>query len=106
MLMNLLDNALKFTPSGGSVLVTLEGGPEEYAIRVHDTGRGISTEDQPYVFDRFFRTDRSRTPSDSEGAGLGLSIARSIAELHNGHLKLEQSGAGGSMFIVLLPRRS
>ena len=106
MLMNLLDNAVKFTPPGGSVLVTLEESPEEYAIRVHDTGRGISTEDQPYVFDRFFRADRSRAPSDSEGAGLGLSIARSIAELHNGRLKLEQSGAGGSTFFVVLPRRS
>jgi heavy metal sensor kinase len=104
MILNLLDNAIKYTPQGGHVQVILEQDPAEYSIRVQDTGTGIAPDDQPYIFDRFFRCDKARSGYAGNGAGLGLSIARSIAELHHGQLKLESSGPTGSTFLVSLVR--
>jgi len=106
MVLNLLDNAIKYTPPGGTVKVRLETRATEYAIQVMDTGPGIPGEDQRYIFDRFFRSDKARTGKSDEqgGAGLGLSIACSIAELHGGQLKLARSDSSGSTFTVLLPR--
>jgi two-component system, OmpR family, sensor kinase len=105
MLMNLLENAIKFTPQGGSVLVSLKEAPGKYVIQVADTGTGISPDDQPYIFDRFFRADKARSEVHAEnGAGLGLSITRSLAELHGGQVQLESSGPQGSAFVVSLPR--
>jgi heavy metal sensor kinase len=107
MLLNLFDNAIKYTPPGGAMKVCLETRATEYAIQVTDTGPGIPGEDQHYIFDRFFRSDKARTGNSNEdgGAGLGLSIARSIAELHGGQLQLARSDSSGSTFIVRLPRR-
>ncbi len=83
--MNLVDNALRYTPEGGSITVALdvEGG---YAVvRVSDTGIGIPYKDLPYVFERFYVVDRSRTrQAPRGGAGLGLSIVKQIAEAHGG----------------------
>jgi heavy metal sensor kinase len=106
MLMNLLGNAVKFTPSGGSVRISLNQAPDKFVIQVADTGSGISAEDQPHIFDRFFRADKARGAGDDGSAGLGLSIARSIAELHRGELTLAHSSAAGSTFRVSLPRLS
>jgi heavy metal sensor kinase len=94
MLLNLIDNALKFTSAGGRVTVQATAG----VIRVSDTGSGIPPEDQGRIFERFFRADRT-----TGGAGLGLPIARWIAEAHGGSLTLERSDAGGTTFKIELP---
>jgi heavy metal sensor kinase len=105
MFINLLDNAVKYTREGGLVRVLLERQESEYRVIISDTGVGIPTEAQPYIFDRFFRADKSRTQTmDDNGAGLGLSIARLIAEVHKGRLELQHSDSTGSIFSVSLPR--
>jgi two-component system OmpR family sensor kinase len=105
MILNLLDNAIKYTPSGGQVRVSCARAGSEYALRVKDSGPGIPAELQDRVFERFFRVDkaRTRTEGDGVGAGLGLSIARWIAEAHCGRLVLTQSDSSGSTFTAFLP---
>jgi signal transduction histidine kinase len=106
MISNLLDNAIKFTPEGGTVEVQLERVGGSYQITVSDTGCGIPDEVQARVFDRFFRADKARAGTNgSGGAGLGLAISRSIAELHSGRLTLDSPGPGGSAFCISLPLR-
>ena len=106
MLSNLLDNAIKFTPQGGTVDVQLHKLSDSYEIAVIDTGCGIPDELQPRVFERFFRADQARAGANGpDGAGLGLAIARSIAELHHGRLTLQHSGPEGSTFCICLPFR-
>jgi len=109
LLLNLVDNALKYTPTGGAVTVSCKPEGKRYVITVSDTGAGIPAEAQPHIFDRFYRADsaRSRTEDDdsalSSGAGLGLSIARWIAEAHDGTLELQHSSNAGSVFQLILP---
>lgn len=107
LLINLLDNGIKYSPGGASVTVALSGTRSAYEISVIDSGPGIPTEAQPHIFERFFRveTGRSRTePSTTSGAGLGLSIALWIAQSHGGRLELVQSNAAaGTEFRVTLP---
>jgi signal transduction histidine kinase len=102
---NLLDNATKYTPSGGSVRVELETQASWHLVRVSDDGVGIPPEAQPRVFDRFFRADASRTRNgtSSGGAGLGLSIAQGIARAHGGDLVLTASSEAGTVFTLTLP---
>ncbi len=99
---NLIDNALRYTPEGGTVTATLdvEGG---YAlIRVADTGIGIPYKDIPYVFERFYVVDRSRARGFG-GAGLGLSIVKEIAEAHHGDASVESTLGAGTQFTVRIP---
>src|SRR5258707_1590265 len=105
MILNLLDNAIKYTPAGGRVAVSCERAGNEYALSVADTGPGIPVELQQKVFERFFRVDKARTRSEKDGggAGLGLSIARWIAEAHQGRLILARSDASGSTFTAFVP---
>jgi heavy metal sensor kinase len=106
LLLNLLDNAIKFSPRGSTVVLALARREGHYEIRVADSGPGIAPEAQAQVFDRFFRVDKTRArgaATDSAGAGLGLAIARWIAESHGGSLVLARSDATGSEFIVTLP---
>jgi len=104
MISNLLDNATKFTPPGGTVDIRLVQTGGDYEITVSDTGCGIPEELQPRVFERFFRADTARVGANGfGGAGLGLAIARSIAELHKGRLTLQHSGPEGSTFCIYLP---
>ena len=105
MILNLLDNAIKYTPKGGRVKVSCERAESEYALSVSDTGPGIPAELQGKVFERFFRADTARTRSEGDGvgAGLGLSIARWIAEAHQGRLILARSDANGSTFTAYVP---
>jgi heavy metal sensor kinase len=106
MLLNLLDNAIKYTPAGGDVRVGLAREGSVYAIRITDTGPGILPEAQPHIFERFYRADKARSRSgegSGSGAGLGLSIAAWIAEMHGGRITLDHSDAGGSTFVVSLP---
>jgi heavy metal sensor kinase len=105
LFINLLDNAVKYTPEGGLVRVLFEREESEYTVIISDTGVGIPAEAQPYIFDRFFRVDNSRTQTmDGNGAGLGLSIALWIAQVHKGRLELQHSDRAGSRFSVALPR--
>lgn len=105
LVMNLLDNAVKYTPRGGTVAVNCERQDAQYFIRIKDTGLGIPGELQPKIFERFFRVDkvRSRTETDGGGAGLGLAISLWIARAHGGRIELTSSGPEGSIFTVVLP---
>ena len=97
----LLDNAVKYTPKGGTVTVELTSGPEEATLRVSDTGVGIPPEDRDHVFDRFYRSKTARTMGD--GSGLGLPIAEWIAEAHGGEISFADVPGGGTSFTVVLP---
>ena len=105
MILNLLDNAIKYTPEGGRVTVTGRRAGDEYVLSITDTGGGIPADLQPRIFERFFRADkaRSRAENDGGGAGLGLSISRWIAEAHHGRLELTRSDSTGSTFTAYLP---
>ena len=104
MILNLLDNAIKYTPPGGSIWVSSNRGGGQCALSIKDTGPGISGDLQPKIFERFFRADKARSHSDTDGgAGLGLSIARWIAEAHGGRLVLAHSDSSGSTFTAFLP---
>ncbi|HST53839.1 MAG TPA: ATP-binding protein [Pyrinomonadaceae bacterium] len=108
MLLNLLDNSVKHTPAGGSVRVSLERSNGHHAVTVSDTGAGIPAEAQQKIFERFYRVDKARSRAEAaqgatSGAGLGLAIARRIAEAHGGQLVLKNSGEAGSTFVALLP---
>jgi signal transduction histidine kinase len=99
MYANLLDNSIKFTPTGGSIRISLCYGLEgEFVTIIEDTGGGVSEADQKYVFDRFYRGEKSRS---SEGNGLGLSMVRAIVMLHNGGITLENHGEGLRVIISL-----
>jgi len=114
-MMNLLDNAIKYTPEGGKIDVACQRAGSEYSLAVRDSGPGIPAESQGKIFERFFRLDPARTqnrraPGTAEttaptttGAGLGLAIARWIAEAHHGRLVLVHSDASGSTFAAFLP---
>jgi two-component system sensor histidine kinase BaeS len=100
--MIVLDNAIKYTPEGGRVTVSMSPGAEKCTIAVRDTGPGIAAEDLPRVFDRFWRADAVRS-RENGGAGLGLSIARAIAERHGGSIDAESTLGAGSTFTITLP---
>jgi signal transduction histidine kinase len=100
MLMNLVDNALRHTPSGGAVGVSLRRADNAYQVRVSDTGPGVPAADVERIFDRFVRL---AAPGSEGGGGLGLPIARWIAEAHGGTLVLGATGAGGTTFVATLP---
>jgi heavy metal sensor kinase len=108
MILNLLDNAIKYTPEGGRVTMVCSSRDDGYALSVTDTGSGIPADLQPRIFERFFRADKARSHSqnDGGGAGLGLSIARWIAEAHHGTLELSRSDGSGSTFTAVLPANS
>ena len=106
VLLNLLDNAIKHSPSGGTVTLALARATHEYHITVTDEGPGIPLEAQSHVFDRFFRADKARRREEGDGttgAGLGLAIGRWIAEAHGGRLELVRSDTNGSEFRLALP---
>ncbi len=100
VLVNLIANALQHTPTGGSVTLEADG---DSAVTVRDTGCGIAVEDLPLIFERFYRTDQSRSRATG-GSGIGLSIARSIVEAHHGTITAESVPGQGSVFRVTLPR--
>ena len=102
MILNLLDNAIKYTPKGGEISVTLARQNGDAHIVVSDTGIGIPQADQLHVFDRFYRVDKARS-RELGGAGLGLSIVRWIVEVHGGKISIDSELGRGSKFIVELP---
>ena len=102
LLVILLDNALKYTPEGGEVRLALCAEAGAAAITVSDTGIGIDPEDLPHIFERFYRADKARG-RDTGGSGLGLSIAKWIAERHGGQILVDSVPGQGSVFTVRLP---
>ncbi len=108
LVMNLVDNAVKFTSAGGRVSVAVTRVSDQLRISVSDTGTGIPDSIRERIFDRFVRGDvaRGRRGASGEGAGLGLAIARWVAEAHGGQLSLEASSAAGSTFVAKLPVRA
>jgi two-component system, OmpR family, sensor kinase len=107
LVLNLLDNAIKHTPANGEVIVKLVSRDSRHHILVSDTGSGIPADSQAHVFERFYRVDRARSRGEATdlgaGAGLGLSIARWIAETHQGRVELLRSSEKGSVFVASLP---
>jgi heavy metal sensor kinase len=103
MVMNLIDNAIRYTPAGGRVSATLESRGGDVAIRITDTGTGIAPEVAAHVFERFYRGDKARSRQDG-GFGLGLAIVKWIAESHKGAVELASMPGVGSTFTVTLPR--
>ena len=115
LLLNLLDNAIKYTPAGGAVHVTAIRRGASYVVEVSDTGMGVPPEQREGIFERFYRGERERGAADGGvsdgtggalargGAGLGLAIARWIADAHGGTLALARTGPEGSTFALILP---
>jgi len=100
---NLVDNAIKFTPSGGRVSVSAQQADGMVAISVADTGAGMSPEVQQRIFERFYQADKSRHSGSSRGFGLGLAIAREIVNAHGGSISVTSAEGQGSTFVVRLP---
>jgi signal transduction histidine kinase len=105
-LVNLLDNALTFTPSGGKVRIGVTQEDQEVALWVQDNGVGIAAADQPYIFDRFYRGLHHNFPATAEGSGLGLAIVQSIVKAHAGRITLTSTVGEGSHFAIWLPAGS
>ena len=101
VLLNLGDNAVKYTTTGGRISITLKSRGPEAVVTISDTGAGIPTEDLPRIFDRFYRG--SGTPRASDGTGLGLAIVKRIVEAHSGSIAVESRPTQGSTFTVTLP---
>lgn len=100
MIANLIDNALSYTPTGGEVQIQMKENKDRVEIAVQDTGVGISVEELPHIFERFYRCDKSRTHS---GTGLGLTLAKAIAVSHGGDITAHSSLGKGSTFTISLP---
>lgn len=103
MLLNLLDNAIKYTEPGGNITLGLKIEGNQAVITVADTGRGIPTEDLPHIFERFFRRSAKTSDRSAAGFGLGLSIVKWIVESHNGQIETISQQGQGTTFIVKLP---
>ncbi|MEN6637130.1 MAG: HAMP domain-containing sensor histidine kinase [Clostridiaceae bacterium] len=101
--LNLIDNAVKFTPEGGCVDIRLQKGDGSVTFQIRDDGYGISEEAQRHIFDKFYQGDASHTVS---GNGLGLSIARRVITLHNGEIYCKSEEGAGAEFTVVLPLES
>jgi signal transduction histidine kinase len=99
---NLLSNALRHTPDGGKIIVRTARSNGVVQIRIADNGPGIPEDDLPHIFERFYRADRSRSRSEG-GSGLGLTIARQLAEAHGGALTAANAPEGGAVFTLSLP---
>ena len=102
VLRNLLDNALAHTGPGGCITVEVKPMGEQVLVSIADTGEGIEPEDLPFVFDRFYRADRSRTRATG-GSGLGLTISKGLVEAHGGQLNVESTRGVGSRFFFTVP---
>jgi signal transduction histidine kinase len=102
VMLNLVANAIQYTPQGGEIFLSLARIGEQARIIVRDTGPGIPAEDLPYIFDRFYRAEKSRTRSKVSGFGLGLSITKWIVEQHGGQIKVESKEGEGTTFVIWL----
>ena len=98
---NLLDNAVRFTPDGGRIVISLDADPSGSQIIVQDEGCGVAAEHMSRMFDRFYRVEASRS---SEGTGLGLALVKSIAELHGGTIKVQSEVGRGTKMTLWFPK--
>lgn len=103
VLINLVANAIQYTPLGGEVFLSLEKIGEQARIICRDTGPGIPSEDLPHIFERFYRAEKSRTRGRTTGSGLGLSIANWIVERHGGRIEVDSQEGKGTSFAIWLP---
>jgi signal transduction histidine kinase len=103
VLKNLVDNALRYTPSGGSIRLSAGVEDKKVWLRVTDSGEGIESEDLPYVFDRFYRADKTRSTASGK-MGLGLAICKALVEAQGGTIAAESSGKGeATSFVIRFP---
>lgn len=102
VLINIISNAIKYTPDGGRIDITASADDKEITVNVKDTGIGIPEEDLPHLFERFYRVEKSRT-SETGGTGLGLAIAKEIVEAHGGHISVSSKQGEGSTVTICLP---
>jgi len=102
LLLNLVDNGIKYTPAGGRVTLSLDQTGEWAALHITDTGIGLAAAEQERIFQRFYRTPEA-VSQGQEGSGLGLCIAQSIATAHGGRIEVQSAVGYGSTFTVLLP---
>jgi signal transduction histidine kinase len=102
LLTNLLVNAIQYNHQGGRVVLTVTQEGSEGVLMVADTGVGIAAEDQPHLFERFFRADKARS-REAGGSGLGLAICQSIVEAHRGSITFTSQPGSGTKFTVRLP---
>ena len=105
VIVNLLSNALKYTPSGGKVEIEAGQPGEAIEIVVRDNGIGIAPEDLPYIFERFYRADKSRNRLTG-GSGIGLAIVKAIVEAHHGNISVRSEPGNGTEFVILLPHQN
>ncbi len=104
VLINLVSNAIKYTPAGGEVIASLGKEGDRAQVTIHDNGPGIPAEDLPHIFERFYRIEKSRTRSaDGKGFGLGLSIAYWIVKHHDGEIEVDSTEGEGTTFCIWLP---
>ena len=103
VLSNLISNALRHTPSGGSVSILATRSNRSVILSVEDTGEGIPPADLPHIFDRFYRADKSRTDADGASSGLGLAIAKALVETHGGRIRVTSVIENGTSFEIELP---
>ena len=103
VLINLISNAIQYTPVGGDISLGLAKVKKNAQITITDTGPGIPAEDLPHIFERFYRTEKSRTRSKTSGFGLGLSIAYWIIHNHQGEIKVDSTEGEGTSFTILIP---
>lgn len=103
LLDNVIDNAIKFTPAGGQITLTMQRVDQSARIEVTDTGIGIAAEHQQRIFDRFYQVDTARSQDGSGGFGLGLSVARWVAEAHHGSIEVRSQPGTGTTFTIHLP---
>ncbi|WP_341472423.1 HAMP domain-containing sensor histidine kinase [Clostridium rectalis] len=105
IILNLLSNSIKFTPPGGEVLVNIEEMEKNLLITVEDNGIGIPSDKQKLIFDRFIQVDKSLS-RNNEGSGIGLSLIKSLVEMHKGKIWVESESGKGSKFFVQIPKRT
>jgi two-component system OmpR family sensor kinase/two-component system sensor histidine kinase BaeS len=106
VLANLVVNALRHTGTGGTITVQAEGSESTICMRVSDTGEGIPPEDLPFIFDRFWRGDRSRSHASGPSSGLGLAISKQLVEAHGGRIAADSEPGKGSVFTIELPLKA
>lgn len=104
VIINIISNAIKFMPDGGRININTEEKTDAIVIVVQDTGTGIAEKDLPHIFERFYRTDVSRSRLTG-GSGIGLTIAKAIVEAHRGRIDVESRPAEGTKFVVTLPKK-
>jgi two-component system sensor histidine kinase ResE len=105
VLTNLIDNAMRHTPHGGTVKLKAAMEEKGIKIEVKDSGSGIPEEDLPFVFERFYKADKARTRGRS-GTGLGLAIAKNIIDAHKGHISVHSKLDQGTTFSFIIPRKT